>query len=136
MITKTRRYRKPDLLLLLAVFVGTGFLATSLTQAAEPGDLLALDSKDDQSGHSESWWRSIWGMDLTRKLKEWHPKIRVEEDAEGLNLARPFGKTGPGLQLSSSLPVSVQRSLRDGGDNRIGALGSDTDAYIFLQKRW
>jgi hypothetical protein len=136
MIIKTRLYRKPDLLLLLAVFVGTGFLATSVTNAAEPGGVLTLDAKNDQTGHSESWWRSIWGLDLTRKLKDWHPKITVEEDAEGLNLARPFGKTGPGLQLSSSLPVSVQRSLRDGGDNGIGALGNDTDAYIFLQKRW
>ena len=136
MIIKTRRYHKPDLLLLLAAFVGAGLLATSLAQAKEPVNYPGIDADSDQAGYSENWWRAIWGLDLTRKLRDWRPKIRVEEDPEGLNLARPFGKTGPGLQLSSSLPDSVQRSLRDGGDNGIGAFGGEPDAYIFLQKRW
>lgn len=135
-INKTKRYRKPDLLQLLAFFVGVGFLATSLVQAAEPQGSPMYNAKNDQATASEGWWQSIWGLDLAGKLKDWRPEISAQETAEGFKLARPFGNTGPSLQLTSSLPDSVQRSLRDGGDNRIGAIGGDTDAYIFLQKRW
>jgi len=136
MIKNTTRYRKPDLLLLLTFFVGVGFLATSLAQAAEPHGSLMYAAKSDHTTGSESWWQSIWGLDLARKLKNWRPKISVSEAAEGLELARPLGKSGPCLQFSSSLPDSVQRSLRAGGDNQIGSYGNDTDVFIFLQKRW
>ena len=136
MIIRTKSYRKPDLLLLLAFFVGVGLVTTGLVQAAEPNDYLAPHGDNHRAAGSEHWWQSIWGLDLARKLENWRPKISVGEVTKGFQLASPFGKTGPSLRFSSSLPDSVQRSLRDGGDRRIGAFGSDTDAFVFLQKRW
>lgn len=136
MINKTIGYVKQVRSRLLAFLVGATFLAVPAVQAAEPHGFLPHSVKSDRAAGSERWWRSIWGLDLTRKLSDWRPKISAWEATEGFNLARPFGKAGPNLQFSSSLPDSVQRSLRDGGDRRIGAFGGDTDIYFFLQKRW
>jgi hypothetical protein len=60
----------------------------------------------------------------------------VQEDGEGFNLARPFGKSGPTVQCSSSLPDSVWRGLRAGAAGQTGPLAGDTDVFLFLQKRW
>ncbi len=124
--------RKPNLLLLIALFVGLGLLFTGLAQAA-PGAHTSAVSAHTQA---EQRWHSIWGLDLARKLREWRPSIRVSDDAEGLTLARPFGKSGPSLQGTSSLPDSVKRSLRAGGGQRFGAYLGDSDLFLFLQKRW
>jgi hypothetical protein len=124
---------KPDLLVLIALIVGLGVLATGVVQAATPAD--GMRAAGD-SNSQEKPWQSLWGLDLARKLKEWRPSITIEKDAEGLNLARPFGKSGPTVQFSSSLPDSVQRSLHAGGDPQVGAFSSDTDLFLFLQKRW
>lgn len=125
-------HRKPNLLVIIALFVGLGVVATGVAQAAAP---IGTRATRDLEG-SEKWWQSIWGLDLARKLKEWRPSITVEKDAEGLNLARPFGKSGPTLQLSSSLPDSVLRSLHASGVRELGASGTNTDLFLFLQKRW
>jgi hypothetical protein len=131
MNSATTLHRKPNLLVLAAVFIGLGVLAADVAQA---------DPSDGRTGAglegSEKWWRSIWGLDLARKLKDWRPRITIQKDAEGLNLARPFGKSGPTLQFTSALPDSVLYSLRAGGDHQVGAFGNNTDLFLFLQKRW
>ncbi len=134
MPSKTTPHRKPNLLVLLALLAGAGVLTTGLAQAAQP-----QDARHQGSGAAggEKWWQSVWGLDLAGKLKQWRPKVTLNNDAEGFNLARPFGKSGPTIQCTSSLPDSVQHSLRAGGNSQIGALGAtDTDVFVFLQKRW
>ena len=135
MTMKTTPARKPNLLVAVSLFVAVGFLATSVAQAADSFNAMSPEGVSKVGG-SESWWQSIWGLNLAEKLSSWHPMVTVRDDGEGMNLARPFGKTGPTLQITSSLPNSVARSLRAGGDSQIGALGRDTDAYLFIQKRW
>jgi hypothetical protein len=136
MTAKTTPHRKPNLLALLALFVGAGVLATGLAQAAQPQDAFYPGHQGRGAAGGEKWWQSVWDLDLAGRLKEWRPKVTWQNDAEGINLARPFGKSGPTMQCSSSLPDSVQYSLRAGGDSHIGALGTDTDVFVFLQKRW
>ena len=128
--------RKPNLLVAVSLFVAVGFLATSVAQAADSFNAMSPNEGVSKVGGSERWWQSIWGLNLAEKLSSWHPMITVRDDGEGMNLARPFGKTGPALQITSSLPHSVARSMRAGGDNQIGALGGSPDAYLFFQKRW
>jgi len=136
MTKKTSHARKPNLLVAVSLFVALGFLATSMAQAADSINNLSTRKGAAQVGGSERWWQSIWGLNLAEKLSSWRPMITVRDDCEGMNLARPFGKAGPTLQVTSSLPDSVARSLRDGGDSQIGAFGSGPDAYVFFQKRW
>jgi hypothetical protein len=136
MTTKTTPHRKPNSLVLVTLLIVAGSLATSLGQAAEPQDAARSGQKSRHVPDGENWWRSIWNLDRTRKLKESRHKVPPQDDAEGFNLARPFGKSGPTIQCSSSLPDSVWRSLRAGGDNQLGAVGTDTDIFVFLQKRW
>ncbi len=124
--------RKPNLLLLITLFVGLGALFTGLAQAA-PG---AHGSPVSAQAQAEQRWHSIWGLDLARKLREWRPSIGVDNNAEGLTLARPFGKSGPSLQATSSLPDSVRRSLSAGGGHRFAASVGDSDLFLFIQKRW
>jgi hypothetical protein len=62
--------------------------------------------------------------------------VTWQDATEGFNLLRPFGKSGPTIQCSSSLPASVRGSLRAAGDARLGAAGIETDLFVFLQKRW
>lgn len=126
MTIKTTHTRKPNLLVLVTCFVAAGFLTTNMAQADDTA----------QVGGSESWWQSVWGLDLSEKLANWHPMISVHDDSEGLRLARPFGKVGPTLQITSSMPESVIRSLREGGDSQTGTAGSRTNVFLFLQKRW
>jgi len=135
MTIKTTHYRKPDLLLLLAFVVGVSFLATTVAQAAEPADFSGNSIRQAKS--TGSGWLSIPGLQLVQPLKNRYPKISLQAlFAKGLDLAHPFGKAGPGLQLSSSLPASVRQTMRASGDSRADAAGNDTDVYIFLQKRW
>lgn len=136
MTIKTSRAHKPNLMLLVTFFVGVGFVATNVAHAAEDFDKHSIQKSASKPGGLESWWESVWGLDLAEKLRNWRPSITVRDDGEGLNLARPFGKSGPTIQCSSSLPDSVARSLRAGGDNQIGAFGTESDAFVFLQKRW
>jgi len=124
-------HRKPNLLVIIAVFVGLGVFAASVVQADPSGGRTGAGLEG-----SEKWWQSIWGLDLARKLKDWRPRITIQKDAEGLNLARPFGKSGPTLQFTSAMPDSVLYSLRAGGDHQVGAFGNNTDLFVFLQKRW
>lgn len=132
MTPDTTPHSKPNLLASIALFIGLGMLAGSMAQAAPQGGYRT----DAVTEGSEKWWQSIWGLDLARKLRDWRPSITIEKDAEGLNVARPFGKSGPTLQFTSSLPDSVRYSLRAGGDQQVGALGNNTDLFLFLQKRW
>jgi hypothetical protein len=136
MTIKTTHARKPSLLVAVSLFVTLGFLATSVAQAA---DSFKFDSANDgvsDIGASESWWQSVWGLNLTEKLNNWRPKITVEDDYDGINLARPFGKSGPALQASPSLPESARRGLTSGGGSQVSASVGSPDAYLFLQKRW
>jgi hypothetical protein len=128
--------RKPNLLVVLAVSVGVGVLATGIAQAADNPGKDAPQSYNRAAGGSETWWQSIWGLDLGRKLREWQPKITVNDNGEGFNIAQPFGKSGPTIQCSSSLPESAVRSLRAGGGPHIATHARDTDVFVFLQKRW
>lgn len=136
MTMKSTRTRKPNLLVTLTFFVGAGLLVTTAAQAAEPYNMMSLQHNSTDMNHSDGWWQSMWGLDLARKLKDWRPRITPAVDAEGYNLAHPFGRKGPALQISSALPDSVRRSIRAGGDNGIGSINGDTDAYLFFQKRW
>ena len=129
-------YRKPNLLVALTLFVGLGFVATTVAQAAESDNIMSFQDNSTHLEENDSWLQSVWSLDLAKKLKNWRPKITPEENGEGIHLARPFGKKGATLQFSSSLPDSVQRNLREGGKNYLGGSGYDTDAYLFIQKRW
>lgn len=131
---KPTRIRKPNLLVMLTFFVSLGVIATSVAQAGE--SIMSTPSRTADNAKPESWWQSIWGLDLARKLKDWRPRITPAEHGEGFNIANPFGNKGPTLQFTSAMPDSVQRSLRDGGDTRIGNVDGETDAYLFIQKRW
>ena len=133
---KTMRYHKPDLLLLLAFFVGVGVLATSVAQAAEPLNVMG-NAKQIEQEKSTDWLQAFWNLDLAQKIQNWKPMISVESGGEGLGLVRPFGTRGPELRVLHCMPENVRRNLRDGGDNRIGAFGNDNpNAYLFLEKRW
>jgi hypothetical protein len=136
MTIKTTSHCKPNLLVLLACFVATSVLATGLAQAAQRDQSIDPDHRGRDAAGGEKWWQSVWGLDLAGKLREWHPKITLQNDAEGFNLARPFSKSGPTIQCSSSLPDSVRHSLRASGGHQVSTLGSDTDVFVFLQKRW
>ena len=134
MTIKTTRARKPSLLVAVSLFVTVGFLATSVAQAADSFNFNSSNNGASDVGVSESWWQSVWGVNLTEKLSNWRPKITVEDDHDGFNLARPFGKSGPALQASPWLPESAGRGLSAGGDSQVGS--GSPNAYLFLQKRW
>jgi hypothetical protein len=136
MTRKSTHYRKPNLLVLLTLLVGAGFVATTVVQAAETPSIMSYQGDGTRFEKSDGWLQSIWNLGLTRKLKNWRPMITPAEDGEGFNLARPFGKKGPALQFSSSLPESVQRGLGSTGGTRPVGYSYDTDVYIFIQKRW
>jgi hypothetical protein len=138
MSSKTKRSCKPNLMVLLSFFVGLGMLLTSLAQAAEPSRSAVPDKAGSQQrSWTEQWLRSVWGLDLAAKIKNWKPRVRVDSDGEGLRLSHPFGNHGPALRLSTSIPERAQLSLRAGGDNQVGNSGADEPGpYLFLQKRW
>lgn len=134
---RTTRYRKPDPIVLLAFFVGLGVLLTSVVQAAEPAQPGAISQRSsNHKARSEQWLPSLWGLDLAARLKDWKPKIAVEECEDGLKLSRPFGTRGPVLQFSTSVPEHATSSLRAGGDSLVGVKDDTPDAYLFLEKRW
>jgi len=138
---KSKRYRKPDLMVILACSVALGVVLSSMAQAAEPGDKQAHGpvAKLQQFGVeiiSGDWLHAIGGLDLATRLKNWKPKIEVDNGGEGLRVSHPFGDHGPALKFSTSIPKQVKRSLRAGGDSQIGSLNDNPDAYLFLQRRW
>lgn len=128
--SKPTRYRKPDLMVLLAFFVGLGVLVTSFAQAFEPSPPARSMQNLDAQGHwPEQWLQSLWGLDLANRLKSWKPKITVDDCNDGMCLSSPFGSRGPVLQFSASVPEPVSSSSLSGGDDSL-------DAYLLLQKRW
>ncbi|MCO6413408.1 MAG: hypothetical protein J5I92_11775 [Thiogranum sp.] len=135
MSKNSRRYRKPDLMFLIACFVGFGVLLTSVAQAEQaPLSASVMTDPAPQRSLPEKWFYSL---DLANRLKNWKPKIEVVTCDEGLNLSRPFGIRGPVLQISTSVPEYAEHSLRAGGDSQVGTLiGDQPDAYLFLQQRW
>ncbi len=129
----TMRYRKPNLLVLLTLFVGLGVLTTSLVQAAQP----VLAKGASQQSETNQWLESLSSIELVAKVQSWTPEFSVGDDGDGLQLARPFGARGPSLRISKSFPEQVERCLRAGGHPQFSAATADSpDAYIFLQKRW
>jgi hypothetical protein len=134
---KKTHYRKPNLLVLLTLFVGVGVLATGVVQAAEALNIMSTEKRAVKHAGASQWQRSVWNLDLAGKLRTWKPEFTVDKGGQGLNLARPFGVRGPALRLSIAMPDNVKRCLRAGGDHQIGAFDADNpDAYMFLEKRW
>ena len=128
---KSTLYRKPDLLVLLTVFVGFGMLATSLAQAAEPSNIMTNGkARAEQQSATADWLQALWSIDLAGKLQTWKPKITVDEGGEGLRLMRPFGVRGPDLRVLNSVPDGMS------GNQRTTSSRSYLDAYLFLEKRW
>ena len=127
---KSTLYRKPDLLVLLTVFVGFGMLATSLAQAAEPFNIMTNGKARAEQSATGDWLQALWSIDLAGKLQTWKPKISVDEGGEGLRLMRPFGVRGPALRVLNSVPDGST------GSNQRTSSGSYLDAYLFLEKRW
>jgi len=128
---KSTHYRKPDLPVLLAVFVGFGMLATSLAQAAQPFNIMTNGkTHSEQKSGTGDWLQALWSIDLSAKLQTWKPKISVEEGGEGLRLMRPFGVRGPALRVVNGVPDGVGSKLRTTSSS------SYLDAYLFLEKRW
>ncbi|MFQ5642538.1 MAG: hypothetical protein ACE5FQ_02450 [Thiogranum sp.] len=130
----SRHYRKPDLLVLLTLFVGCGMLATTLAQAAEPAYTLSGSKSRVTESASADWLHTLWSIDLAGKLASWKPKISVDDRGEGIQLMRPFGARGPALRVLNGIPVST-------GSNRYGSDRYDDsstylDTYLFLEKRW
>ena len=128
MTLKSTHYRKPDLLVLLTFFVGFGMLATSLVQAAEPLDITTNGKARAERSGSGDRLHAVWSTDLAGKLKNWKPKISVDERGKGLQLARPFGVRGPALRVQKTAPGGTASRLRSSSGNLGG--------YLFLEKRW
>jgi hypothetical protein len=128
---KSTHYRKPDLMVLLTVFVGFGMLATSLAQAAEPFDIMTNEkTRAEPQSATGDWLQALWSIDLAGKLQTWKPKISVDEGGEGLRLMRPFGVRGPALRVLNGVPDGST-----GGNLRTSS-SSYLDAYLYLEKRW
>lgn len=85
---------------------------------------------------SAEWLQSFSNFDLSARLKNWRPKIEVDNGGDGLRIVHPFGGHGPALKFSTSVPGHVKRCLRAGGDTQIGSLNDNPDGYLFLQRRW
>ncbi len=137
---KSKRYRKPDLMVVVACSVALGVVLSSVAQASgpvrtAPAPVMMLQQfgADLVSGE---WLQSIEDTNLASRLKNWKPKIEVDKGGAGLQLSHPFGSHGPALKFSTSIPGYVKRSLRAGGDSQVGSLNDKPDAYIFLQRRW
>ena len=137
---KSNRYRKPDLMVVVAFSVALGVVFSSVAQAAEAErKLLAPVMALQQFGSgilSGEWFPSIDGINLAERLKNWKPKIEVDRGGAGLRLSHPFGSHGPALRFSTNVPGHIKRSLQAGGDSQVGSLNDNPDAYIFLQRRW
>lgn len=129
MTLKSTHYRKPDLLVLLTFFVGFGMLATSLVQAAEPLDIRTNGKARAERSGSGDRLHAVWRTDLAGKLKNWKPKISVDEGGKGLQLARPFGVRGPALSVQKTAPGGTASRLRNSSGGNLGG-------YLFLEKRW
>jgi len=129
MKSNTTRYRKPNFLVLLTLFVGFGVLATCLAQAAEPLSIKTEDKERVEPPVASDWLPSLWRVDLAGKTQNWKPGISFGDGGKGVQLMRPFGVRGPALR--------VQKSIPDGLGNRLNT-GRNTylDAYLFLEKRW
>lgn len=137
---KSKRYRKPDLMVILTCSVALGVMLSSVAQAAEPaknaqGPIPTLQQLGSEIISGE-WLQSFGELDLTSRLKNWRPKIEVDNGGDGLRISHPFGGHGPALKFSTNVPGHVRRSLRAGGDSQIGSLSDNIDGYIFLQRRW
>ncbi len=127
-------HHRPDLMLLLVFFVLAGVLLTSVADAAEP-DYLQTDAERRAAQSDRDGFFSLWDFNLAEKLRSWVPARR--DDGSGLSLSKPFGANGPSLRITNGIPDEVAFTLRDGGDDRVGALDSDQpDAFLFLYKRW
>ncbi|HED18263.1 MAG TPA: hypothetical protein ENI74_02030 [Gammaproteobacteria bacterium] len=129
MKSTSTHYRKPGLLVLLTFFAGFGVLATSLAQAAEPLNIMTNENARAERHASDDWLQSLWSINLAEKLRNWKPKISVDEGGEGIQLMRPFGIRGPALRLQYSLPEGAESSLRSNSNTYL-------DTYLFLEKRW
>jgi len=129
MTLKSTHYRKPDILLLLTFFVGFGMLATSLVQAAESLDIQTNGKAHAERSGSGDWLHAFSNIDLAGKLKNWKPKVSVDEGSKGLQLARPFGVRGPALRVQKTAPGSTAGRPRNSSGGNLGA-------YLFLEKRW
>jgi hypothetical protein len=135
MSKKSSHYRKPDLMFLLTLFVGVGVVATSLVHADGAPRVSSLMEQDAHKSLPRQWLNSLTDLDLANRIKNWKP--RIDTDGSGVMVGQLFGRQGPALRVSASVPGEVSDSLRAGGDDRIGVLNTDSpDAYIFLQKRW
>lgn len=141
MTIKSKRYRKPDLMVVLTCCVALGVVLSSVAQAAEPvaktqpGPVAALQQLGEGILSGE-WLQSLGGLDLAKRIKNWRPKIVVDNGGDGLRLSHPFGSHGPALKFSTSVPGVVKQSLRAGGDSQVGSLNDNPDGYLFLQRRW
>ena len=137
MMMKTTRYRKPNLLVLLTVFVGFGVVTTSLVQADETSNIATGGNATVEQSGSRHASSALLRFDLFAKLRAWQAELSEDNGGRGLHLAMPFGAKGPALRLSNTVPDGVTRGLRAGGDRRVGALGdANLDAFVFLEKRW
>gem|GEM_PF-1737252 len=137
---KSRRYRKPDLMVILTCSVALGVVLSSVAQADEaPGGNRSQPGYLQQFGAeiiSGEWLQSFSNFDLTARLKNWRPKIEIDNGGDGMRISHPFGGHGPALKFSTSIPGHVKRSLRAGGDTQVGSLNDNPDGYLFLQRRW
>jgi len=137
---KSKRYRKPDLMVVLACSVALGVVLSSVAQAAEPVErtqapVVILQQSEAEIIYSE-WLQSFGDLDLAARINNWRPRIEVDKGGDGLRIAHPFGDHGPALKFSTSVPGHVMRSLRAGGDSQIGSLSESPNGYFFLQRRW
>jgi hypothetical protein len=138
--TKSKRYRKPDLMVVLACSVTLGVVLSSVAQAAEPVEetqtpAMFLQQFDAEAVYNE-WLQSFGDLDLAARIKNWRPRIEVDKGGDGLRIAHPFGDRGPAFKFSTSVPEDVRRSLRASGDSQIGSLSDNPNGYFFLQRRW
>ena len=126
-------YRKPNLMVLLSAFFGFGFLVTSLAQAE--------GRTGSESGASTAATETRGGLlqdlNLETPIRYRALKAAGSVFGSGLNVARPFGDRGLAVTFSTSVPKETRDSLRAGGGS--GTTGwkiNQSNAYLFLHKRW
>lgn len=131
-----KRTHRPDLMLVLTLFVGFGILVTSVAQAADPHSVHNVVQGSTNHQGSIVPVKSLWELGLNTRIQNWKPvNITPEDKSEGWNLSRPFGHRGPALKFSTTMPNELVRTLNAGGGD-VNPASTKSNLFLFLEKRW
>lgn len=118
---QNRRYRKLDPLLLLAILVGVGVLASTAAYAApalsQPGVRYTVNRPEAPSSFTRHAYREL---------------VR-----DGVMNVAEFGAKGPTVGLGLRQPRSLRRALAAGGDPGTGQVAPrEASVYLTFGTRW